>query len=191
MKKIFFSLLLLAQVAFAQPVVTAQVHDWQEAESYGGCSLACATCWDVKASSQLASSGDLSYGPDKTQDVDYGTCWAEGAPGDGIGEFFEFHINTDEADHSASLRGLRIKNGYAKSAELWKKNNRIKEMDLSLNGQVKARIKLLDTMQNQGVNLEAFQVNPGDVIRLTIVSVYPGSAYQDTCISEIVLDGAH
>jgi hypothetical protein len=191
MRNTLVSIFLLVGLALAQPSSNATVDQWQEAESYSGCSLGCALSWITKTSSHLPASGSLSYGPAMAEDAQFDTCWAEGATGDGLGEYIEFQMVNDKNKADVPLSGFRIKNGYCKSAEIWKKNNRIKEMDLSVNGEVKTRFTLLDTMQSQGIRLNSVSVRPGDVVRLTIVSVYPGSTYRDTCISEILLTGAH
>ena len=63
---------------------------------------------------------------------------------------------------------------------------------MDINGAPVCYIRLKDNMYIQDVLFTSpYFVSEGDVIRLTITDVYPGEIYSDTCISEIVLKGAH
>ncbi|HIB64602.1 MAG TPA: hypothetical protein EYO33_05720 [Phycisphaerales bacterium] len=194
MKKTLFYLLLLSTLAWGQPGDSfnqGKVDELQSVEAYQGCSLGCALNWKTTVSSALPDSGGNRYGAAQLEDTDFQTCWAEAARGDGIGEYMEFVISKDKGPKNVPFSGFSIKNGYTKSQDIWSKNNRVKEMTLSINGKSQSTISLLDTSKSQWVALKGVRVNPGDVVRLTIKSVYPGSKYQDTCVSEILLSGAH
>jgi hypothetical protein len=57
------------------------------------------------------------------------TCWADGVQGSGVGEKIYFSIPAD-------LSALKITNGLAKNKQIFKKNNRIKKIKITLYGAV-------------------------------------------------------
>ena len=72
------------------------------------------------------------YGPEKVADsggYDEG-AWAEGVPGDGVGEGLDLTLN-----RPMRLHGIGIVNGFHKSRELYEANNRVAELSVSLNGE--------------------------------------------------------
>jgi len=68
---------------------------------------------------------EVCYAPEQLFDGDPGTCWVEAAPGGGIGEWVLFVVN-------GPVEGLRLTNGFARSPDLYRYNNRIKQLRLSL-----------------------------------------------------------
>ena len=189
MEKFLAMCLLLASAAMAQPSIKAIIDKQQDVENYGGCSLNCAIDWKFVTSSQLPTSGDKRYGPSQMEDASFKTCWAEGNHGSGVGEFLEFQFL--EKTTKVGFNGFSIKNGYTKSDSLWTKNSRVKEFEISLNGQSKGIIILMDRPDSQSILLNNIEVTGGDKVRLTIRSVYPGTVYDDVCISEIMPYGGH
>jgi hypothetical protein len=74
----------------------------------------------------------------------------------------------------------------ATSDALFRANNRIKKIDLSVNGAEPVTVELPDQLDPFDIKLP----ESNDVvrtIRLTIREVYPGTKYQDTCITRIRL----
>ncbi len=65
------------------------------------------------------------YGPANLFDGNLATAWVPGTENSGIGEsvYFELHENAST---------INIYNGYGKSQSLFEKNNRVKEIKLSL-----------------------------------------------------------
>lgn len=155
---------------------------------FGGCSLACALPWTTTASGQLAPSGSLSYGAEQATDVDFSTCWAVPK---GPGAWLEMSLGNADEKQRSNWNGVSLVNGYAKTPELWKKNSRVKTLEVSLNGQPLGRVVLKDTASVQSIRVPQTEVGYPDKIRLTIIDTYPGSEYADTCISELILEGAH
>lgn len=106
--------------------------------------------------------------------------WVEGKKGDGIEESFEFDINYP-------TRGLpldiRILNGYVDPLKphLFKENNRIKKALLETDTGIKKEFEFRDEVEFTQIIL------PSDVkhIKLTILEVYKGTKYQDTCITSV------
>jgi hypothetical protein len=194
LKKMLATVLFTVALVGAQPQMEfnkGTVDADQSLETYEGCGLSCALDWTTSASSELAPSGGNRYGVKQLEDVDFKTCWAEGVAGPGIGESLEFRFKSESKAGAVPFSGFAIKNGYTKSDDVWAKNGRVKEFGLTVNGKELGTLTLLDTSKSQFVSLRGVQLSSGDVVRLTIKSVYPGSKYQDTCVSEILLMGAH
>ena len=103
----------------------------------------------------------------------------QGVSGQGEGESITVWF-----DDTCRLSGFSISAGYHKTASLYEKNSRPKEIELTFSDGSSCRVTLEDRMAQQTVTLSA----PVDTASLTIrlVSVYPGTTYTDTAISEIV-----
>lgn len=157
----------------------------------------------VSASSTLAAQGKFSYSIENICDDDPKTAWVEGAEGDGIGEYIEF---TDWVPMGDGV--ISILNGYQYSKSSWESNNRVKKFSLSLNGKLVCYIELQDVMGIQRFSLPENVLaeirgthteietegggyivysneDGGGVLRFTIVEVYHGTKYKDTCITGI------
>ena len=105
--------------------------------------------------------------------------WAEGKKDAGIGETFEF-------DMSYSARqewDIRILNGYVDPLKphLFKENNRIKKARLETDTGIKKEFEFRDEVEFTQIIL------PNNVkhVKLTILEVYKGTKYQDTCITSV------
>jgi hypothetical protein len=123
------------------------------------------------------------------------TCWVEGAPGAGIGETVILVLTADQT--------ARIMNGFQRSEHMFLANARPKEIrvsvltasamafdvsvkysDLKVVTQVTQTLE--DRMGYQDLKIKKAPAGSDTYfIGVTILSVYPGSEFQDTCISEI------
>ncbi len=132
----------------------------------------------ITASSSLTP--EQSYAPDLVVDgrLDFG--WAEGASGQGEGESLTIKLQSPQ-----SIDTLYIANGYQRSDDHFEKNSRIKSVEVSLDGQSLGEFTLKDEKGIQTIGLG--KSVSAATVSLTIKSVYPGSKYQDTLISEIKL----
>ena len=130
--------------------------------------------WNATASSELPN-----HPAKYIQDKKLGTAWSEGVNGNGQGEWIKFTSPEDEC-----FIEMEIVNGYAKSKALYQANNRVKKLRIEFDeGQVIER-ELKDN------DLGYQKIEFGDMIvsrwvRLTILDTYPGTKYDDTCISEV------
>ena len=94
------------------------------------------------------------------------------------------HKYFEKIDTLAQPLTLSLVNGYAQSEELFYKTARVKQMDVFLNGDYQATVKLLDTPLIQQFTIDVlFTID--DVLTLIPISTYGGSIYKDICISEI------
>lgn len=106
--------------------------------------------------------------------------WVEGKNDDGIGESFEF--DTTYPNGGLPL-DIRILNGYVDPLKphLFKENNRIKKALLETDTGIKKEVEFRDEVEFTQIIL------PDNVkhIKLTILEVYKGTKYQDTCITSV------
>jgi hypothetical protein len=163
------------------------------------------------ASSELPAEDGFSYGADLVLDKNPATAWTEGADGSGISESITLLLTSPYASYELGgyyIDSIGIIAGYAKNADVHRKNNRVKKLlltylspaigqsdpyfydpDLYTWNQMEQEVELEDTMEMQYITLGE-PVFAG-ALRFTIVEVYRGSVWDDTCISEIevLVDG--
>ena len=153
------------------------------------------------------------YNTNNVYDDKLDTVWAVGGSNNGINEYIVFRINFGSQPYNYPLEtDMQIINGCAVTDELFKANNRIKKATLELfegeiaPGQDRTRILQMpilnktmelnfsDTKQPQTFtikvnkklkSLEKDFFTYAYFGKLIIKEVYPGSKYQDTCITEI------
>lgn len=132
-------------------------------------------------SSVLPNQSGNSYGVANLIDGNLATAWCEGAAGHGIGQQIVIEISGGtEFDH------FFISNGYQKSRKSFERNSRPRELRIrSWDG--------LDTVAVLPDEMGEFRVTLPRAARysqlvIEVQSVYPGSKWPDTCISELYLD---
>ncbi|MBC8103644.1 MAG: hypothetical protein H7Z41_13790 [Cytophagales bacterium] len=147
---------------------------------------------EARASSALPGSG-TAYGAKNAFDGKVPTAWIEGADGDGVGQWVEYTLrDRSELSQNPSVNALAIFNGYRKSRDLWRKNGRVRRLRMSVNGKPWGEIALVDSFAYQKVNVKPFPIpskRRSVVVRFTIASVYRGTTYRDTALSEIEFYG--
>ena len=151
----------------------------------GGCSWYCGGGnYKIKASSSL---GD-SYKAEFANDLSYKTAWVEGKKDEGIGEYLEYYFKND----SPRITEIIISNGYMKSEETWKNNNRVKKLKLYVNGVPFGILNLKDSRTDQYFEMGILGHNKNGtdlILKFEILKVYKGSKHNDTAITEIYFDG--
>lgn len=150
---------------------------------------------NVKASSTLAGNGDISYGVENLGDNNKNTAWVEGQKDDGVGATIEFDYEydikyADNVEYAFRYQdSWNILNGLHKTQALWQANNRVKRLKVYLNGVAFCYVDLLDEMGVQEFDMSFFDyldAEAGTVhVKLEIVSVYKGSKWSDTAISQL------
>ena len=133
---------------------------------------------DYCASSVLPASKTNHYEPSMLFDGNPATAWVEGVSEDGIGETITLHF-----DRQRSLLGFEIINGYAKNQKIWSANSRVETLEASTgDGQIQV-ITLKDAQAPTRFDFDA----PVETswLQLKIDSVYRGTKYRDTAISEL------
>ena len=151
----------------------------------GGCSWYCGGGnYKIKASSSLGN----SYKAEFANDLSYKTAWVEGKKDEGIGEYLEYYFKND----SPRITEIIISNGYMKSEETWKNNNRVKKLKLYVNGVPFGILNLKDSRTDQYFSVGTLGHNKNGtdlILKFEILEVYKGSKYNDTAITEIYFDG--
>ena len=151
----------------------------------GGCSWYCGGGnYKIKASSSLND----SYKAEFANDLSYKTAWVEGKKDEGIGEYLEYYFKND----SPRITEIIISNGYMKSEETWKNNNRVKKLKLYVNSVPFGILNLKDSRTDQYFSVGTLGHNKNGtdlILKFEILEVYKGSKYNDTAITEIYFDG--
>ncbi|MBE0476554.1 MAG: discoidin domain-containing protein [Coriobacteriia bacterium] len=139
------------------------------------------------ASSVLPPARGFTYVPANLVDGRRDTCWAEGAPGYGVGESVTFDFGGE-----VTVTRLEVLPGYDKrnEADRWTSNGRLKTAVLRFDDGATQDASFEDARRSQTVSVPSRKTR-----RLTIVikDVYPASpgphAAQDTSIGEIRVFG--
>ncbi len=135
---------------------------------------------EADATSYLEESNyNIVHSPERAIDGDLTTGWVEGVSGQGIGESITLYF-----DGMYLVSGIEIYAGYQKNNDVYNKNSRPKELYVEFSDGSGESYILNDI---NGVQTVQF-TNPvvTDSITLRIDSVYLGSKYEDTVITEIV-----
>jgi hypothetical protein len=138
----------------------------------------------LTASSQFnpGEGRELEFDPRNVFDGSLQTCWSEGKVGDdGIDEYLTVTFN-----NPVGISMLSIVNGWAKSEELYKQNNRIAQLRVKSDNGQEITIDLDDNIydyQKKEVNIN------GTSFKFIIAKVFKGTD-PDTCLSEIKIDGS-
>ena len=181
--------------------------EWQ----WPGCSSWCGV-WgfvqEAEATSEL-SSEDGRYSAENVLEQSRMAAWAEGAEGYGIGESITYYQacagllnNKWEAmgpeyrepvvDGFMRYTEICIVNGYAKNQKTWEENGRIRTLLMYVEDKLYARLELEDTILPQYFALPEDDIkvlNGGMLeVRFEIEDVYPGSVYEDTCLTGLVME---
>ncbi len=124
-----------------------------------------------------------NYHPNYALDDRPETAWVEGVEGHGEQQNLMYRVSP------LSVK-LSIRNGYQKSKALFAKNSMPKDVIVSLHApgmQTVAEKKF--TLQKkwgfQDVSLPIPEERGFAFVKVTVLSVYPGSTYADTCVSDI------
>ena len=106
------------------------------------------------------------------------SCWSEGAPEWGVGEFITIYF-----DGTYKVRGMNIWTGHQKSLELFRQNGRPVAVRVIGSDGSNEQYYLEDRFGMQKVTFR----NPINVqnVRITVEGISPGSKYKDTCIAEV------
>lgn len=182
--------------------------DWQ----WPGCSKWChiiSFANQATASSELVSASGR-YCANNAICENRELAWAEGAEGAGIDEYIiynqiVFSGSLIESSGNSILRAgsygddgyidytqICIVNGYARDAKVWQENGRVKTFMMYVYDQPYARLELEDTINPQYFTIPEGDIrvaNGGEVtFKFVIADVYPGTLYEDTCITGITVD---
>ncbi|MDR1429618.1 MAG: hypothetical protein LBI85_04965, partial [Spirochaetaceae bacterium] len=129
------------------------------------------------ASSELRDSRSL-YAAQNLVDGSF-QSWAEGVRGNGTGASFTLTVRWP-----LWIAGFALKNGYG-DLNYFQMNNRVKSFKIYIDDEYIETIAVKDSIHFEQYALQT--PVEGKKIRFVIDSVYPGTAYDDTCVAEIAL----
>jgi hypothetical protein len=164
----------LARLPDPVPAETARPRSPRENCSRSGNATFC-------VSSALAPAHGSNYGARNLLDGNDNTAWVEGSGGQGTGDFVVV-----EFDAPRLARSLTLRNGYAKNADIFGKNSRVKGVELIFSTGDSLQATLTDETGEQRVNLN--RPVKAKWVQLIIRSVYPGWKYSDTALNELRVD---
>lgn len=133
---------------------------------------------ELCTSSVLSSQGKNSYRTRNLTDDNRSTAWVEGKKGDGIGEWLVVDFGA-----ATTATAIELRNGYTKNDDIYRKNNRVRDLEIVTSSGETRRVTLADSGAYQRIDLSGF--DEMEWLQLRILSVYPGSKYTDTAISEL------
>jgi hypothetical protein len=140
--------------------------------------------YDAVASSTLAPQGESHYEVENIKGRS-GLPWAEGAKDDGIGESITLTVK-----RPLPLYGIVMRPGYWEFNNdiLWKKNNRVGALEITLNDEQTFTETIPDeTFQNPYLIRLRDYNKPVNKIKMVIKGVHRGTQFRDTCISLVEL----
>ena len=149
--------------------------------------------YDATASSTLAPEGKRHYEVENIKGTSEEIVpWAEGVKGNGIGESISLDVR-----RPLPLYGILILPGYwtpdsrPRNEDAWWKNNRVAALEITLNGEHTFGARIPNEAFHEPYLIRvADYTKPVIKIKLVIKEIYPGSKFQDTCISLIKLRAA-
>ena len=152
----------------------------EDTETAADVSLPSPVVASVSATSALSEYG-MTHEASRVVDGDLTTGWSEGADGQGIGESITLTF-----EENSYVEGITIYAGYQKSEELYKKNSRPKQITLTFSDGTELVCELDDVNGAQTISLR--EAVASESITITIDSVYEGTTYEDTVITEICFE---
>lgn len=127
-------------------------------------------------SSMLEPQFGFNYRPKNLVDSDLKTAWVEGKSGQGEGESLVVDLNG-----LRTVTAIQVMNGYHKNERLFLANSRVHIAELQFSNGEARQVSLADAPGLQ--TIEVGQQN-ATWVRFTMRSVYPGTKYKDTAVTE-------
>ncbi len=136
---------------------------------------------DCTASSVLVGSSGKTYGTEYLFDEDLETSWQEGEEGDGLGVTL-----TASFSEQTNVKAIAFWNGNETSQERYEANNRIQGITVTVDcdGQTRSADYALEDAMGEQILIFDTAI-PADSLVIRINSVYNGTVYQDTVLSEM------
>ena len=144
---------------------------------------------DIVRPEKVSASSTLKDGKDSEKYSAKNLCdctwktWVEGEDGDGVGTKIVYEFSPP-----LSFGQFHIRNGYGNVAYFYK-NNRVKEIEYFFDdAPLSYSIQLEDTCDEQIFKITDTEKH--SKITFIIKSVYKGTEFDDTCISELAVQNA-
>lgn len=140
------------------------------------------TDYEVTASSVLPPADDQTYDAANVRNLWAQATWSEGAVGNGVGEWLELKPTVPKP-----LVALEIRPGYFRSEGLFLANPRPKKILVLLNDEHRFVTDVPDVMEPFRILVTDYK-KPVKKIRLIFQEVWPGSKFEDLCVSSVKLE---
>lgn len=134
----------------------------------------------ASASSTLPDEPPYTYGVKNTLDGNPETAWNDGAPGSGAGEKLTYKFA-----RPVRLTSIRLINGYASNPTLFQQNARLRNVVLVTEAG-RFPFTIGDVFDRQQFDIDFGRTSS---LVIEVVSVYPGTKYEDLALSEIEFYG--
>ena len=139
---------------------------------------------EVTASSTYPEEKGRTYEPKNVKDQKLSTSWFEGVDGGGLGSSIELTL-----EGTQSVSAVRIWNGDWITADLWKRENRMQDIEIETSDGTKYPFKLKDEMAMETLTFPSAVTTSS--IKIRYKTIYRGSTFNDTGISEIRCSTTH
>ena len=140
------------------------------------------TNYDVRASSVLPPADGNTYDASKIKNFWGHETWSEGKEGIGIGEWLELKPIAPKP-----LAAIEVQPGFAKSDGLFQANARPKRILIDLNDEHQFNVDIRDSKEVCRIPIIGY-AKPVKKIRLTFQEVWPGTKFEDLCVSGVRLE---
>ena len=151
---------------------------WEKRDSVTGSTDADIAVIKKASASSVLIESHVTHNANRIFDGDTSTAWVEGGEGTGIGDSITLTF-----DNKYCIEEFTINAGYQKTHDLYLKNSRPKEIQLTFTDGTSETHVLEDVDKAQSVKLNGPVMT--DEVVITINSIYPGTKYEDTAIAEI------
>jgi len=121
-----------------------------------------------------------SYGPQNLFAGSTGDAWVEGRDGNGVGEWV-----TIEFDGLRLVKSITVRNGYQKSSDIFRKNNRVRQLRVMFSQGETQTFSVPDRLGQEQFNL----AKPVKAywMKFIIDDVWAGNKYTDTALTKLVV----
>lgn len=154
-------------------------------KGFGSMKLQYRSAANITASSQLYEHNRPAdaYKAENLLDGKSSTAWAEGVDGPGTGEWLKFGL-----DEPRKVKAVRIISGYPKTPQIFRNNNRVRNIKISFSYGRFQMNELKDVQDFQRILID--RDIPTSYVKLEIMDVYKGEKFDDTCIAEVEFEYA-
>jgi hypothetical protein len=138
---------------------------------------------ESESASAAEEERERNYDVNNIKGLDWGTTWAEGVEGDGIGESITLTVH-----HPLPLDAIMVMPGVrSEDKTVWTKNNRVAELEITLDDEQTFTATIPDEQFTQlyPIPIRGY-TQPVNKVKLVIKKVHPGTSH-DTCISQVEL----
>ncbi|MBT3220170.1 MAG: hypothetical protein HN348_13865 [Proteobacteria bacterium] len=133
---------------------------------------------EISASSSYPPEDGVTYDARLVGDGKFASSWVEGDQGSGLGSWLEVNFGEEK-----TIQQAKIWAGLWFSQDYWHRANRPKEVELLFSDGTMQKFSLTDKKEVQDLTLQPAVST--STVRVKVRSIYGGSTWSDTAISEV------